>query len=349
MKVEKVILKSKKFSNIKSWISSVAGSELRNAMPVLTYPGLNFTGGKVRDIVTRGEAQYNCIKAVAERYPAVASVMAMDLSVEAEAFGTCVDFKDDEIPLVKERLIRDSAMIQKLKIPRVGAARTSEYLEAAKLAAGNINDKPVFGCMIGPFSLAGRLFDISEMMVLTLMDPENSYVLIAKCTAFLKEYALMYKKCGMDGIMIAEPAAGLLSARMCGEFSSVYIREIVDYVQDDSFMVILHNCGNTVKLVESMASTGAMGLHFGNAVDMMEILSKAPPDRLVFGNIDPVGIIMNSDPHKIKSAVGNLLERTAGYRNFILSSGCDIPFGTPEENIDAFFEALEEHNKKLII
>jgi hypothetical protein len=37
------------------------------------------------------------------------------------------------------------------------------------------------------------------MMVLTLMDPENSYVLIAKCTAFLKEYALMYKKCGMDG------------------------------------------------------------------------------------------------------------------------------------------------------
>ena len=349
MIVKKTVSNSKNFVNIKSWINAVLESELKHTMPILTYPGLNFTGKKARDIVTKGEEQYHCIKVLAERYPSAASVMAMDLSVEAEAFGAQVDFKDNEIPSVKSRLINGSSMIQNLKIPGPGAARTSEYLKAARLAAENINDKPVFGVMIGPFSLAGRLYDISEMLVFTLMDRENSHNLISKCTAFLKEYALMYKKCGTDGILIAEPAAGLLSAGMCEEYSSAYIKDIVDYVQDDSFMVILHNCGNTGELVESMAATGAMGLHFGNAVDMMKILAKTPPDRLVFGNIDPVGIIKNSDPHKVKSAVGNLLEKTAGYRNFVLSSGCDIPYDTPEENINAFFEALEEYNKKSII
>jgi uroporphyrinogen-III decarboxylase len=37
----------------------------------------------------------------------------MDLSMEAEAFGASVNFKDNEIPSIKERLISDSAMIQK--------------------------------------------------------------------------------------------------------------------------------------------------------------------------------------------------------------------------------------------
>lgn len=35
-----------------------------------------------------------------------------------------------------------------------------------------------------------------------------------------------------------------------------------------------------------------------------------------------------------------------GYKNFVISSGCDIPPATPWENIDAFFEAVNEFYKK---
>ncbi len=134
---------------------------------------------------------------------------------------------------------------------------------------------------------------------------------------------------------------------MCEEFSSYYIREIVEATQDDGFMVILHNCGNTVDLVGSMVLTGAMGLHFGNVIDMADVLPNIPVHRLAFGNIDPVSVIKNGTPDKIKSAVTSILNKTAGYRNFVLSSGCDIPHGTPSENIDALFRALEEYNMKL--
>jgi uroporphyrinogen decarboxylase len=82
-------------------------------------------------------------------------------------------------------------------------------------------------------------------------------------------------------------------------------------------------------------------------VEMTKILPQVPTDRLVFGNIDPAGIIKNSSKEIIKSKALELLENTSSYKNFILSSGCDIPPGTPLSNIDAFFEALEIFNNSL--
>ncbi len=42
----------------------------------------------------------------------------------------------------------------------------------------------------------------------------------------------------------------------------------------------------------------------------------------------------------------DLLEATAKYPNFILSTGCDVPPGIPFENITAFYSALEEFNAR---
>jgi len=67
---------------------------------------------------------------------------------------------------------------------------------------------------------------------------------LEKATSFLIAYAQAFKDVGANGIIITEPAAGLLSPLMCASFSFEYIKKIVDAVQDDHFMVILHNCGN---------------------------------------------------------------------------------------------------------
>jgi len=50
-------------------------------------------------------------------------------------------------------------------------------------------------------------------------------------------------------------------------------------------------------------------------------------------------------PEMVKDKTRELLEATSDYKNFIISSGCDMPPGTPLSNIDAFFEALNEYNK----
>jgi uroporphyrinogen decarboxylase len=336
--------------NMTEWGNSILANPDKIAVPVMTYPGLQLTGNSVLDMVTKGEVQYNCVKALAEKYPTLgATTLIMDLSVEAEAFGSHINFSDDEIPTVSKRLIDSFEQVVNLKIPAIGEGRTKSHLNAARLAAENITTRPIFGGIIGPYSLAGRLYDITEMMTAILIEPEGAHELLRICTSFLKEYALAFKNAGCNGIVIAEPAAGLLADYQCEEFSSLYVKQIVDFVQDDNFMVVLHNCGNTVSLVESMLGTGATGFHFGNAVDMLEILPQVPSERLVFGNLDPAGIIKNGTPEIIKAKTRELLTRTAKYSNFVISSGCDIPPETTIENIDAFFEAVAEYNKGCFI
>ena len=143
---------------------------------------------------------------------------------------------------------------------------------------------------------------------------------------------------------MAEPAAGLLSNEECQTFSSDFIKRIVDKVQDDNFMVVLHNCGNSGHCTQAMINTGADAYHFGNAIDIVNALNQCPKDKLVMGNIDPSGVMKMSSPNAVKIFTADLLRRTSEFDNFVLSTGCDLPPHVPVENLTAFFEALNEYN-----
>ncbi|NJK86684.1 MAG: methylcobamide--CoM methyltransferase [Bacteroidales bacterium] len=335
------------YKDMKSWIGELLSAKEKHAMPIVTYPALTLNGNKVIDLVTEGEEQAKCIIALSNHFTSSAGVMVMDLSVEAEAFGAPVTINENEVPTVSSRIVYDSDTIDNLKIPFPGDYRTGEFLKAATIASRNITDRPVFGGMIGPYSLAGRLFDITEMMTYILLEPVNARLLVTKCTEFLIEYARAYKKTGANGLIIAEPAAGLLYPEACQEFSSDFVKKIVEAVQDDDFTVVLHNCGNTLHLVDSMVSTGAHALHFGNTVDILEILPQVPSHLIVSGNIDPVSILKMATPEIIFEKTLALLEKTKDYPNFLLSTGCDVPPGTPMENVAAFYKALHKYNDKL--
>ena len=74
------------------------------------------------------------------------------------------------------------------------------------------------------------------MMTAILFELEGSHELLQICTDFLKKYARAFKDAGCNGIIIAEPAAGLLAEKECNEFSSWYVKQIVDHVQDENFI-----------------------------------------------------------------------------------------------------------------
>ena len=328
------------------WKQSIVDSKNRIAVPVMTHPGIVLRGNTVLATVTNPRFHFEAVQAVAAQYPTGASTMIMDLSVEAEAFGAKIRFADDEVPSVMERCVSDAESIDLLSVPPLTQARLGQWLEASKLAAGTISDRPVFAGCIGPFSLAGRLFDVTEVMTAILTEPDSILALLEKCTQFLISYVKAFKAAGANGLLIAEPVAGVLSADLCTEFSSNFVKRIVDAVQDDSFLVVLHNCGDTDTLVASMLSTGANGLHFGNRCNIVQALEQIPANVLVFGNIDPVGVFKSGSPDRVYSNTMHLLEATKAYRNFVLSSGCDVPPHVPLENIDAFFKALSDFNAR---
>jgi uroporphyrinogen decarboxylase len=316
----------------------------RLAVPIMTHPGIERLGKRVLDCVTDLDAQAAAIVELARCYPTAASTSVMDLTVEAEAFGAKVTFSEEEIPTVTGRVVEDLASVQALKVPSARAGRLPLYQEAIRRAAAKITDRPVLAGCIGPFSLAARLYGMTEIMTACFLEPEAITLLLEKCTALLVAHARALKAAGTDGLIMAEPAAGLLSEALCDAFSSPYVKQVVEAVQDDGYLFVLHNCGNKGQVTASMVSTGARGLHFGNQADMLEALRAVPPDRLVMGNLDPAGLMRLGTAEAVRAAADQLLADTAGFPNFVLSTGCDTPPGVPEANLAALFAAVERAN-----
>ncbi len=141
-------------------------------------------------------------------------------------------------------------------------------------------------------------------------------------------------------------SADLLSPDACDEFSSVYIKKLVELYQDDYFFLILHDCGRVTKSVKSMCGTGCKGLHFGNGVNMKDIMPQVDSDILAFGNLDPSSVFFIGTPEYVYEKTTSLLEEMKPYPNFVLSSGCDLAPTVNEENIRAYYQACRDFNNR---
>ena len=337
--------------NMDQWAADLVAAKTKKAIPVLSFPSIQLLNITVRDLISDSDVQAKGMKAVADRTPkAAAAVNLMDLSVEAECFGAKIRYSDDEVPTVIGEVIstdlEEDEHLQAAKdmpVPAVGTGRTQIYIDAVAKAMDLITDRPVLAGTIGPFSLAGRLLNVSEAMVYCIEEPETVHVVLEKATQFIIDYIKAFKAVGSNGVVIAEPLAGLLSPSLAQEFSGDYCKRIVDEVQDENFAVVYHNCGNTANVtLESIHSCGAKAYHFGNAVDMEEIMSKIPSDMIALGNVSPANEFRNGTPESVRAATLELMEKCSKYPNFIPSSGCDIPPLSSWDNIDSFFKAIDE-------
>ena len=333
--------------NMQAWLKEQMAADKRRAMPILSFHSIQLMGITVKDLIADSDVQARGMYEIARRCPTAAAVSMMDLSVEAECFGAQIRVSDDEVPTVVGSVVETPEDAEALQVPAFGTGRTGLYVEAISKALKLITDRPIFAGVIGPFSLAGRLMDMTQVMINCYEEPEMVHTTLEKATAFLLSYVKAYKAIGAHGVVIAEPAAGLLSPDFCGEFSSPYIRKIVNAVQDEEFIVIYHNCGDAVsRMVPQILETGAAAYHFGNAVSMEDMLRQMPGDVLTMGNVDPVSAIRNGTPEKVRQDTLSIMDACCKYPNFLISSGCDIPLAAPWENIDAFFAAVEEFYHK---
>lgn len=328
--------------NMYKWIENMIHSDYKKALPVLSFPAVQDLFVTVRELVASPVYQAMGMRMIADKYDMPAAISYMDLSVEAEAFGAQTVYAADEVPTIIGTLISTPEEAENLKVPKLGTGRTGVNIDGIKKAVKIISDRPVLANCIGPYSLAGRLMNVNEVMLYCYEEPEMVHTVLRKATEFIIKYVKAFKNTGADGVILAEPLAGLLSPQLIEEFSTNYVKEIVDQLQDESFIIVYHNCGNAVsKLTDEIVATGCKAFHFGDAVDMKEVLEKMPSHCLCLGNISPSKQFRHGTPKSIRLDTQRLLENCKQYKNFIISSGCDVPPLTDWENIDSFFNTVE--------
>lgn len=327
--------------DMRKWLNNQIAAGVKKTVPALSYSGIQLMDIKVKDIISSSDNQAKGMKLISEKVDSAAVLSLMDMSLEAECFGSEVHFSDSEVPTVVGSIVKNMEDAKKLAVPVIGTGRTLIYIEAVKKACEIIRNKPVLAGTIGPFSLAGRLTGESEAMICCYEEPEMMHTVLSKTAEFLVSYILEYKKIGANGIVIAEPAMGMLSPYLSREFSQPYMRKINDTVRDENFIVIYHNCGNvTVQMIDSILAVNADAYHFGNAIDIVEMMKYIPQNIIVMGSISPSELFHSGTPESIRKATFDLLGKCSKYPNFVISSGCDIPPLSSWKNIEAFFNAV---------
>ncbi len=320
-------------------------------VPILSFPSTQLLGISVNELISSAQMQVKGMQAVAQKCSIGASLNMMDLSVEAQAFGAKIRFYDDDIPAVEKGIIDDIADSENITVPEIGAGRTNICIEGIRKAKQVITDIPVFCGVIGPYSLAGRLFDMTELMMECYDSPDEVKILLSKSTEFIIKYIKAFKEAGADGVVMAEPAAGLLSPSLAAEFSMPFVNEIFNEINSDGFIICYHNCGDSAgDMLDMISELNADIIHLGNVISLKKALEILPEDKIVMGNVNPV-LFRTGTPDSIRADVQRVYDECSAHGNFMISTGCDVPAASKWENIDAYFEKVNElygfdaHNK----
>ena len=153
--------------NMDLWVREQIATQDKKAMPLLSYPAVQEQFITVDQLIHSSSEMALGVRLMADRYNMPFASTYMDLSIEAEAFGAKCTYHENDIPTITGQLISTQEQADALQVPELGAGRTGKVLRALGKTLTIVNDRPVFANCTGPFSLAGRLMDVNEALLLT--------------------------------------------------------------------------------------------------------------------------------------------------------------------------------------
>lgn len=323
--------------NMKKWIKDQIKFTNKLAIPCMFFPTKSAKRVPIEKLLSDSDIQSDVLADIAQQYPVGAIIRLTELWSEAASLGANCIIKDGDFPKIEAPIFNTALDMDKFMFPEVMNKITIPLVEAIEKASKKA-DLPIFAGVTGPYTISSVLNGSTNFMMNCMLEKEHILIFLDKLTNYLIEYIVAYKNAGANGVVIAEPSISMISPDMAEEFSNVYIKRIIESVQDENFAVIYHNCGKISPHLSQLVHLGSNGYHFSEAVNMGEVLKLFPSDCLIMGNLEPDKFI-TSTPDKIKANVTKIL---TSYSNFIISSGCDMGVNAKEENIAAFFEAISQ-------
>lgn len=305
------------------------------AAPLAGFPGIPLTGKTMKDNLSDSDIQLNSLLKLYDELHQDIVFHMMDLTAEAESLGCAIKFPDDQPPSVFEHIIKTEDDMRRVFGNKNNLGRKKIFSDVVKGLKKHLSI-PVGCYVIGPFTLSGELMGQSDALKAIRKNPGFLHEILNKSSESISNYAAMLIDSGADILCILEPSAVMLPPAVFYEFSGQYCRRI--YEENSKAMSVLHVCGNTTALLEEFKKVGAEGLSLDSDVDFSEALSITGKDTVLIGNLNPVSLLAQGTPEKIRKETCELLSKMSGAKNFILSSGCDIPETAPLENLKAMMD-----------
>ncbi len=331
----------------KERMTAFAKGEPMDRIPIV--PDMGVTKSEFIGVTTRD--YYHSAEKMAELEIALFNYLHHDsigisttLRGMAEAMGSKIGYPDDNISYLVEPVIKSFSDLDNLepadphrdgKLPLLLKA-----LEMIKDSLGDVAD--IGASMTAPFSVAASVIGTENLLKWMVRAPEKVHQAMAIITESNNLYIDAVSELGL-GVGFCDPVSStsVISPRQFETFSLPYLKRNVAHVAERTGgRPTLHICGKSRELWESCVDAGIGNFSIDNVEDLEDAKHVMGERVTLTGNIPPVDVVAYGTVADVfRSAKECIRKAWDSPRGFILCTGCQIPKGTPMENIKAIMDA----------
>lgn len=259
---------------------------------------------------------------------------------ETAGFGAKIIFHENAVPECKAPPVKDLDQLDQVSIPDPSSsARMRDRLEAVRLYRERTGDEySVMGWVEGPAALAGDIYGLSDFLMDLIEEPDACGALMDLCAETSLRFALAQIEAGADTIGIGDAICSQISGATYEELIWPRQMKLMQAIREAGAFIRLHICGQTRHLWPKLRELPLDIFDCDHMVDMAAAREILPPQVTLAGNHDPVADLRHGQPHLIRSRLA-ASQAQVGSR-FMVNAGCEIPSGTPVENLRALCEPL---------
>ena len=274
--------------------------------------------------------------------------LTLGVATEAEAMGAKTQQPEKGLPAVTEHLLDDISVLKKLKVPDPYTdGRMPLFIEAVKKVQGAIGGRAVVVATVrGPFITAGQLRGLSPLMMDSFDNPDFLKDLLDFSSEITFRFTeAIAKTAGVKVVAFGEALCSpdFISPEMYKELIAPVHKKLMKKVHEAGVeAAVIHICGNVLPIFDAVLDIGVDCADIDAKADLegiLELNRKAEKPLGLRGNIDPSWLLRATAAETAQKCRETLA--AAKDAPWILSSGCDVPYGTPESNMKAMSETAK--------
>ncbi len=282
----------------------------------------------------------------------VAASAKLGLKGVGEALGSVVLYPENAIDYVERYILTDYSLLPSLEFdPHSNAFLQDKVRHIHKLKKHYGDAVPVGINLGGPLSSAASVRRMELLLRDMRRDPENLHRLLEFVVYCLLAWVGYVKQeFGSVSVGIADPVSSytLISDKMFRKFSKPYLEKLIKGIFELTGSTPgIHICGRSKPIWKDLAEIGFRSFSVDNCEDLEELKESVGDQMQICGNVPPVDVMLRGTPEDVTAAVHDCIRKASDNpEGYVLDVGCQLPIGTPRENIYAYICAAKYYGRK---
>ncbi|OPY31697.1 MAG: Methylcobamide:CoM methyltransferase MtaA [Methanomassiliicoccales archaeon PtaU1.Bin124] len=272
-----------------------------------------------------------------------------DLLVESQAHGLQWKFPERDFYPRPAQYLDMSKVDEVRSVDPMKDHYWSVPLRAASMMQEKVGrEVKVFGCLNAPTLIASEVVGMENLLMGEYTSPDAVLKLAGTITESCKAYGEHVAKIGLDTVFMDSSSAGmdLNPLDACEKFDLTFQKSLIESFRSKGVGIVLHNDSQQPYLDEQMAlRPAAMHFHLKNVI-MNDVFDKMRGKMCVFAGIDHQELLFQKTPAEVSTEVRRIMTAWGNAPGFVMAPGCELPYKTPIENLNALKEATGDHPSK---